>query len=256
LDLEKKDIWWHDAFYEKLYRDSNITKFNLGRKLFNKRAITYLSIEANDVEAVVFDGKKNFYDIKLQFSILKYNEVVSLLSILKDNMHLAVELINGNFPKELMDRMTEMDIEIFPSWEELNYKCSCRKMKKCEHTATVLHRIFNETIFEPLLLFNLRGLENRDIFSIFMNDPDFVLSDPLLPNEMCIENYKVKSSEFKTSGIDPSNYYGVEIPELDTNGIKESMLTDSKVYHGKIRDEFYELYDSMSEILKMNTKKF
>jgi len=50
LEFEKKDIWWYDAFYEKLYNDSNITKFNLGRKLFNKRAITYLSIEANNVE--------------------------------------------------------------------------------------------------------------------------------------------------------------------------------------------------------------
>jgi uncharacterized Zn finger protein len=256
LESENKEIWWYDAFYQKLYKDSNITKFNLGRKLFNKRAITYLSIERNEIEAVVFDGKKNFYDVKIHFAMLSYNEIQSLIPVFKENMHFAVDLINGVFPGELNECMKDRSIDIFPSWDDLTYKCSCRKAKKCEHTATVLHRIFNETIFEPLLLFNLRGLENKDLFSIFMNDPDFKLSEKKLPEEMCIENYKVKSSDFTTTGIDPSNYYGVEIPETDMSEIKESRLTCSKVFHGKIRDEFYELYDSMSEILKINTKKF
>jgi uncharacterized Zn finger protein len=256
LEFDHKNIWWYDTFYEKLYKDSNITKFNVGRKLFNKRAITYLSIEENEVEAVIYDGRKTSYDVKIQFSLMKYNDIESILKIFKDDTHYAIDLINGVFSTELKQTMTEKDIDIFPSWEDLNYRCSCRKTKKCEHTATVLHRIFNEVIFEPLLLFNLRGLKNSELFSIFMNDPDFCLSETNLPEEMKIDHYKVKSSDFETTNIEPSKYYGVEIPEIDIGEIKSSGLADSKVYHGKIRDEFYEIFDSMSELLKINTKKF
>jgi len=256
LEFDHKEIWWYDFFYDKLYSDSNITKFNLGRKLFNKRAITFLSIEENEIEAVIYDGRKYSYDVKIQFSLISYNEIDALLKIFREDTHHAIDLINGIFTKELQQLMTDRNIDIFPSWDEFNYKCSCRKTKKCEHTATVLHRLFNEIIFEPLLLFNLRGLKNSELFAIFMNDPDFSLSETTLPEGMKIDNYKVKSSDFNASGIEPSRYYGVEIPEIEMNGIRTSGLADSKVYHGKIREEFYEIYDSMSELLKINTKKF
>lgn len=256
MEFDHKETWWFDHFYEKLYRDSNITKFNLGRKLFNKRAITYLSIDENDIEALIYDGKKTSYDVKIQFSLIKYSDIQSLLTIFKEDTHHAINLINGIFTKELHQLMTDRNIEIFPSWDDFTYKCSCRKTKKCEHTATVLHRIFNEIIFEPILLFNLRGMKNSELYSIFLNDPDFSLSGTKLPEEMTIDHYKVKSSDFNTTNIEPLKYYGVEIPEIDVSEIKTSNLTDSRVFEGKIRDEFYDIYDSMTEILKLNSKKF
>jgi len=256
LEFDRKEIWWYDTFYEKMYRESNITKFNLGRKLFNKRAITYLSIEDNEVEAVVYDGRKNYYDVKIHFSLLSYAEIETLTRLFKEDPHLAVDLINGNFTKELYYLILDKNISIFPSWDDMTYKCSCRKTKKCEHVATILHRIFNELIFEPLLLFNLIGYKCDDIFSVLMNDPDFSLSENKLPEQLTMDYYSVKSADFNTSNINPENYYGVEIPDIDLSGVKTSRLTDSKVFHGKIRDEFYEIYDSMTEILKINTKKF
>ncbi|MBU4485463.1 MAG: hypothetical protein KKD38_00915, partial [Candidatus Delongbacteria bacterium] len=183
-------------------------------------------------------------------------DIQSISALFSENMHLATDLINGIFSKELNKLLLDRNIDIFPSWDEITHRCSCGKTKKCEHTAAVLHRIFNEVIFEPMLLFSLRGLKCKDIFSIMLNDPDFGLSGIELPSELLIEHYNVKSSEFNVSGIDPLNYYGVEIPEIDLSDVKPSRLTDSRIYQGKIRDEFYEIYDSLSEMLKINIKKY
>lgn len=256
MEFENKEVWWYDKFYEKLYNDSNITKFNLGRKLFNKRAITYLNIDKNEADALVFDGKKAYYDASVSFSLINYSELEILERIFRDNTHFALELINGVFSPELYRLMKDSNINIFPSWNDVTHKCSCKKVKKCEHVSAVLHRIFNEVIFEPLLLFNLRGLDTSVLFSIFMNDPDFTLSEILPPKEMTIDHYRVKSSAFDTSEIDPARYYGVEIPDADVSGIRSSELTESKVFHGKIREEFYDIYESMTDIIKTNIKKY
>jgi uncharacterized Zn finger protein len=256
LEFDKNIIWWYDEFHDKLYKDSNITKFNLGRKLFNKRAIRYLSIDENEVSAVIYDGKKSYYDVKIAFSPLNYFNSEAIESIFRSNMNFATDLLNGIFSRELFELMTDRNIDIFPSWEDLEYKCSCRKSKKCEHVATVLHRVLNEIIFEPALIFTLRGYRCEEIFSIIAGDPDFKLAEITEPPELTIDHYTVKNSRFDVTEINPLIYYGVDIPEPDLSDIPDSRLTDSKLYYGKIRDEFYGIFDSLTEILKTNVKKF
>ncbi len=256
MEFDKNIIWWFDEFNDKLYKDANITKFNLGRKLFNKRAIRFLSIEENDVSAVIYDGKKTYYDVSIVLSPLNYRDSEAIDDIFRSDMSLAVDLVNGNFSRTLYDRLVDRNIDIFPSWSDLNYKCSCRKTKKCEHTATVLHRIMNEIIFEPSMIFTLRGYKCSDIFSLILGDPDFELSETEQRPELTIDHYEVKNSRFDVTGINPLIYYGIEIPDPDLSNVQESRLTDSRLYHGKIRDEFYGIYDSLTEILKINVKKF
>jgi uncharacterized Zn finger protein len=256
MEFDKSKTWWHDHFHDKLYKDSNLTKFNLGRKLFNKRAIIFLSIYDNEVEASVYDGRKTNFEVKISFGRLKYFEAETLEGIFRNNMSMAADLINGNFSQELYKIMNGLSIDIFPGWDEMTYKCSCRKAKKCEHVATVLHRIFNETIFEPMLVFSLRGITCKNIFSILLNDPDFEIAESHVSSELTIDYYNVKNSKVAFSGIDPLKYYGTEFPEVSLSEVKPSGLTESMIFHGKMRDEFYEIYDGLTEILKLSLKKY
>lgn len=256
MEFDKEKIWWFEKLQENFYKDANITKFNLGRKLFNKRAITYLSIEDNEVESVVYDGRKNYYEVNIVFSQMRYFEAESLLNMFSENMHLAVDLINGDLSYEFYRQLLDRQIEILPYWSDIKYKCSCRKTKKCEHVSTVLHRIFNETIFEPMLIFELRGIKCGNIFSIILNDPDYEMTELCFPEELSIEYYDVKSSNYDTSGIDPQNYYGVEFEAPEISLLKDSKLTESTIFHGKLREEFYDIYDNLSELIKININKY
>ncbi len=256
MEYDRNLIWWYDEFHDKLYKDSNLTKFNMGRKLFNKRAVKYLSIDGNDVNAVIYDGKKNHYDVTLSFSILDYLSSESIKKIFAADMNLATDLLNGNFSKELKSQLSGSNIDLFPSWDDITYKCSCKKSKKCEHVATVIHRILNEIIFEPAMIFSLRGFNCDDIYSLLVEDPDFELAEIEQPPELTIEHYEVKNSRFDVTGINPLIYYGIDIPDPDLSDTPESGLTDSKLYFGKIRDEFYGIYQTLTEILKLNVKKF
>jgi uncharacterized Zn finger protein len=205
---------------------------------------------------VVFDGKKNYYDVRITFAPLSYTDSETLKELFRSDFGFASDIVNGIFPAKFYGIMTDRSVDVFPFWSDLNYKCSCKKSKKCEHVAAVIHRILNEIIFEPSLLFSLRGYKCDDIFSLLANDPDFTLSEPEQPEELTIEHYSVKSSSFDVSEINPLIYYGVDIPEPDLSDVQESRITDSRIYHGKIRDEFYGIFDSLTEILKVNAKKF
>ncbi len=256
MEIDKAKIWWYDDLYESFYKDANITKFNLGRKLFNKRAITYLSIEENEVEACVYDGKKHTYESKITFNRLSYNDKESLLAMIRDNIHLATDLLNGNYHKEFDKALSGRSIEMIPSWNDIKFRCTCKKAKKCEHVSTVLHRIFNETIYEPMLIFSLRGIHRKDIFSIILNDPDFEPSELRFPEELTMENYEVKSSRFDNSSIDTLIYYGKELPVMDFKLLKNSVLTTSSIFHGKMRDEFYDIYYTITDLVGKNVKKY
>ena len=248
--------WWHDLIYEKFYENSNITKFNLGRKLFNKRAITYFEIEDQSVEAVVFDGKKGYFEIDINFKPLPEYQRKKLLKLIKDGMDNVLDIINGTFSKEFYQELKSNLIEIFPNWSDFNYKCNCKKSKKCDHIATVLHRIINEVTFNPILLFALRGISIEDIYRIILDDEYFEIEEAELPEELTPEYYTVERSSFDEESIKPNRYYGTDIKLGDMSDIKESYLKFSQVYHGKIRDEFYDIYEDITKYLKQNVKKF
>ncbi|MDA3885247.1 MAG: hypothetical protein PF638_06595 [Candidatus Delongbacteria bacterium] len=248
--------WWHYAVYEKFYENSNITKFNLGRKLFNKRAITYFEIEDRTVEAVVFDGKKGYFEIEIEFKPIAGILRQKLIELIKDRMDNILDIINGKFSKEFYELLKENGIEIFPGWANFSYKCNCKKSKKCDHVATVLHRITNEVTFNPILIFALRGISIENIYQIILNDDDFELSEIELPEELTNSYYEVGSSPHDEGTIKLARYYGNDIPFTDADDIKDSYLKYSQIYHGKIRDEFYDIYEDITKYLKQNIKKF
>jgi uncharacterized Zn finger protein len=128
-------IWWHDLQYEKFYENSNITKFNLGRKLFNKRAITNFEIEVSSVEAVVFDGKKSYYEVNIDFKPIAGILREKLMDLIKNRMDNVLNIINGDFKKEFYEELKENGIEIFPGWANFTYKCNCKKSKRCQWDA-------------------------------------------------------------------------------------------------------------------------
>ncbi|MCK5760152.1 MAG: hypothetical protein KAH33_02580 [Candidatus Delongbacteria bacterium] len=248
--------WWHNLIYEKFYENSNITKFNLGRKLFNKRAITYFEIEEQSVEAVVFDGKKGYFEIELEFKPLLEDQRDKLLELIKDGMDNVLDIINGDFRKEFYQELKDNGIDIFPDWSDFKYKCNCKKSKKCDHIATVLHRIINEVTFNPILVFALRGVSIEDIYKIILDDDDFELAEIKLPEELTPEYYTVGRAPVDESEPKPKEYYGTSIKLSGVDDIKESYLKYSQVYHGKIRDEFYDIYEDLTKYLKQNVKKF
>jgi uncharacterized Zn finger protein len=256
LEYDRSKTWWYEVFHDKLYKDSNLAKFNLGRKLFNKRAIKFLSIDDNEVEATIDDGRKTTFEVKISFGRLKYFEAEALEDVFRNNMIMVSDLMNGFFSHELQKIMSDRGIDIFPGWEDLTYKCSCRKAKKCEHVATVLHRIFNETIFEPMLIFALRGITGKNAFSILLSDPDFEPAESHVNSELTIDHYQVKSSNCAFTGIDTLDYYGTEFGPVSLTDIKPSGLTDAMVFHGKMRDEFYEIFDGLTEVIRLSLKKY
>lgn len=215
-----------------------------------------MDIDGTDVEAVVYDGKKNYYDVRISFAPLNYSDSETIGNLFRSDFGFAADIVNGMFSEKFYEILKDRSVDIFPFWPDLNYRCSCKKTKKCEHVAAVIHRILNEIIYEPAMLFTLRGYKCDDIFSLLSGDPDFILAEAVQPEELTIEHYSVKNSKFDASGINPLIYYGSEIPDPDLSDITESRITDSRIYHGKIRDEFYGIFESLTEILKTNVKKF
>jgi SNF2 family DNA or RNA helicase len=74
-------------------------------------------------------------------------------------------LIAGDFPQEFYDMLKSLNIELFPdSWEDIETSCSCPDWANpCKHIASVFYIIARELDKDPIILFEMHGIDREEI---------------------------------------------------------------------------------------------
>ena len=152
--------WWGNAWCENLERYADFeSRIDRGKRYVRNGSVIDLQISRGKASARVQGTRKSPYKIEVRISPLSEEKCVSILKRCGRKPDSLESLVSGNFPEELKDLFFEKD-GLFPSPGEISFMCSCPDWAlMCKHVAATLYGIGARFDENPLLFFELRGID-------------------------------------------------------------------------------------------------
>ena len=152
--------WWGCAWCENLERYADYdNRLERGRRYLRTGAVVDLQIEKGRVVAKVQGRKRTPYKIEIRISPINEDRCQRIMEECGSQIENLDRLLGGDFPKEMKDIFLETD-GLFPTPREIAFSCSCPDWAlMCKHVAAVLYGIAVRFDEDPLLFFELRGID-------------------------------------------------------------------------------------------------
>lgn len=152
--------WWGQAWCRNLeqYADYE-SRLDRGKRYVRTGAVVDLKIRKGKVQARVQGRRKAPYKIEIRISPLSEERCQYAISQCDKKIENLERLLRGEFPEVLKELFTGSG-GLFPSPKEISFNCSCPDWAlMCKHVAAALYGIGARFDENPLLFFELRGIE-------------------------------------------------------------------------------------------------
>jgi uncharacterized Zn finger protein len=158
--------FWGNAWCKNLERYSDLAnRIPRGRTYVRNGSVLHLEIQPGVVNALVSGSR--LYKVKVEISELASKRWTELKSSCSGSIGSLVELLQGKFSKEVMERVTSKDQGLFPAPREISMKCSCPDYADmCKHVAAVLYGVGARLDLQPELLFKLRQVDHSELIEL------------------------------------------------------------------------------------------
>ncbi|MBR4759835.1 MAG: SWIM zinc finger family protein [Lachnospiraceae bacterium] len=152
--------FWGKSWCENLesYADYE-SRLDRGKRYLRTGAVVDLQIQKGRVSAKVQGRRKTPYKVEITISPIDERRCQKIMSKCSENISCLDELLKGDFPEELEEVFLGSD-GLFPSPKQISFSCSCPDWAiMCKHVAAVLYGIGVRFDEDPLLFFELRGID-------------------------------------------------------------------------------------------------
>jgi len=106
--------------------------------------------------AEVWDAKQHLVSVRVQ--VLDEGEWKRVTKVLLEDLRLVGRMLEGDLPRELLERLDKQGISLLPEPDDLGGDCDCGDfLLPCEHMAAVHHLLADALDGDPFLLPTLRG---------------------------------------------------------------------------------------------------
>ena len=152
--------WWGQAWCDNLEKYADFeSRLDRGKRYVRTGAVVDLKIQKGKVLARVQGRRKTPYKVEIRISPLSEERCQNAIQQCGRKIENLERLVNGDFPKELKE-MFLGDKGLFPEPKEISFNCSCPDWAlMCKHVAAVLYGIGARFDDNPLLFFELRGID-------------------------------------------------------------------------------------------------
>ncbi len=192
--------WWGRKWIEAMERiDYDTNRLPRGRAYARNGSVLKIDIKESKIFAKVQGRLAEPYDISIKLKEFNKNEINKITDIVSSNPSIASELNLGKLPSKVLEILENEKINLLPeSWNDITAKCSCPDWANpCKHLAAVYYIISNEIDKDPFILFNLRGLETKELIkaagfsfeNLFEKRKEKLFSAPEFIN---FKNFKLK----------------------------------------------------------------
>lgn len=181
--------WWGQAWCENLERYADYeSRLERGKRYVRTGAVVDLKIQKGKVHAKVQGRRKTPYKVEVRISPLSEQRTQDAISKCERKIENLERLLKGDFPQELQDLFTGSD-GLFPHPREISFQCSCPDWAlMCKHVAAVLYGIGSRFDENPLLFFELRGIDVERFVDITIeNRIDSMLAHADVKSERVID---------------------------------------------------------------------
>lgn len=182
--------WWGSAWCDNLEKYADYeSRLERGKRYVRTGAVVDLKIQKGKVQARVQGRRKTPYKVEIRISPLSEERCQRIISRCGRRIDNLERLLKGDFQEELKE-MFLGDQGLFPEPREISFSCSCPDWAiLCKHVAAVLYGIGTRFDENPLLFFELRGIDvGRFVDVTLANRVESMLANVDTPSERIISD--------------------------------------------------------------------
>ena len=164
--------WWGKAWNGNLGKYADYAnRVGRGRSYVRHGAVLDLQIKPGQVNALVQGSQGSPYTVAIKIKPVSESIWKQIKAACEGQLASLQELLEGRFPKGLMELFTAKGSGLFPSPKEIDFKCSCPDWAyMCKHVAAVLYGIGTRLDEDPSLFFVLRKVKMDDLITQAVRD--------------------------------------------------------------------------------------
>jgi len=168
------NTFWGRAWCEHLEKFSDYeNRLPRGRTYVRNGSVCHLSIKEGNIEALVSGSE--LYNIQISIKPLNAKTWEFVRTQCTGKIGSILELLQGKFSKQVMEIVTDRDKGLFPAPDEIEMSCSCPDWAgMCKHLAAVMYGIGARLDLRPELLFQLRGVDTKDLITADFNPVNII----------------------------------------------------------------------------------
>ncbi len=157
--------WWGQACNKNLEKYADYeSRIGRGRSYVRNGFVIDLQINKGKVTSLVMGTSSAPYRIEINIKSLLKSVWNHIKKECEGQIESLQELIEGKFPKGLMEIFTVKGKGLFPTLPEISFNCSCPDWAEmCKHVAAALYGIGTRLDKDPKLFFTLRNIEMDDL---------------------------------------------------------------------------------------------
>lgn len=182
--------WWGQAWCTNLEQYADFeSRLDRGKRYVRTGAVVDLKIQKGKVLARVQGRRKTPYKVEIRISPLSEERCQRAIEQCSRQISSLEQLAQGRFPEELKEVFLGSR-GLFPEPKEISFSCSCPDWALlCKHVAAALYGIGARLDDNPLLFFELRGIDaGRFIDVTLASRVESMLAHADAPSERIIRN--------------------------------------------------------------------
>lgn len=139
-------------------------RLSRGRSYVRSGTVIDLHLDGGELQAMVMGS--SLYHIQVHIEPMAPRAWSTLTEVCRGQIDSLVDLLQGKFPKAIMEAVCQQEGGLFPLQDEISLKCSCPDgARLCKHLAAVLYAIGARLDEEPGLLFTLRQVDSSQLLA-------------------------------------------------------------------------------------------
>lgn len=157
--------FWGKSWCDNLesYRDYE-NRLPRGRSYVRGGMVADLQIAPSQIDALVCGS--SLYKVSIAINALPPAQWRAICRDCTGGIDSLVELLQGRFSKNVMERLCRQDGGLFPKPSEIKFSCSCPDSAiLCKHVAATLYGVGARLDDMPELLFRLRAVSETDLLA-------------------------------------------------------------------------------------------
>lgn len=177
----KTKTWWGERLLEALENFTDSGRLQRGRAYASDNRIKQWSIKKGLVQAKIRGNKNPYFGVyeepmyktKVQMTHLTVAQWKKVIARLTERASFIAKLLVDEIPENIEDVFAEFDTHLLPNnYKDFNVSCDCPDYSvPCKHIAGVCYRLATVLDTNPLLLFEMRGLEPEKLQQELIKSP-------------------------------------------------------------------------------------
>lgn len=226
--------WWAKRWNQTL------EEYGIGERL--KRGMTYarkgqvasIKIQKGLISATVQGSWE--YKVEIEIKTLKTLQWSIIAKSIFAQPAIAAELLAGQMPSDIEDVFKNLRIRLFPSHKDIDTDCTCPDWSNpCKHIAAVYLLLAEEFDRDPFLIFQLRGIERKELLKMAGMDKEKKRKEQIAKNKETVAKKSTKNSTIAAAIKTKTHKTKKKTPK--------QRLIEPKKFWGNLDDQIFEYSD-------------